>query len=109
MEKNRNPVDSGIVSQCEANDCVYSQKDKCKAGAIYFNDVKGKANCYSFTTEIQQTAPGLEEVGQVAQCSVIDCFYNEVQSCVAKAIKVSFASGIAQCNNYIVSDNDKQI
>ena len=109
MDKNRNPIDSGVVSKCEADDCTYNQEHQCKAGAIYFNVVEEKAHCYSYTTDKPQNASGLEESGQVAQCSVIDCFYNEVQGCVADAIAVSFSQGIAQCDNYVISDNDKQI
>lgn len=87
MTKNRNSIDSGVVSQCEANNCTYNQERQCNAGAIYFNVVEEKANCYNYTTDTQPTS-GTKEAGQVAQCSVIDCFYNEVQGCVADSIAV---------------------
>ena len=108
MTVNRDPVSSSVVSQCEANDCTYNQQKQCNAGAIYFNSVEGKANCFSYTTDSpQQTAPGAKGAGQVAQCSVIDCFYNEVQACVSDSISVSFSDGIAKCNQYVVSDDEK--
>lgn len=108
MTVNRDPVSSGVVSQCEANDCTYNQHEQCNAGAIYFNVVEGKANCYSYTTDSpQETNLGAEGAGQVAQCSVIDCVYNEVQACVSDSISVSFSEGIAKCNQYVVSEDEK--
>ncbi len=108
MSVNRDPASSGVVSQCEANDCTYNQQGQCNAGAIYFNFVEGKANCYTYTTEsLQKTDSGAQNAGQVAQCSVIDCFYNEVQACVSDSIGVSFSDGIAKCNQYVVSDDEK--
>ena len=108
MTVNRDPVSSSVVSQCEANDCTYNQKGQCNAGAVYFNFVEGKANCYSYTTDSpQQTNSGAQNAGQVAQCSVIDCFYNEVQACVADSVSVTFSDGIAKCDRYVVSDDEK--
>lgn len=107
MTKNRNPVDSGAVSQCTADNCLHNQEKQCNAGAIYFNVLEEKANCYNYTTDTQQTSE--KEAGQVAQCSVIDCFYNEVQGCVADSITVSFTDGIAKCDKYVISDSDKKI
>lgn len=108
MTKNRNPVDSGAVSQCTANDCAYNQKEQCNAGAVYFDVVEDKANCYTYTTNTEKDSD-LKEAGQVAQCSVIDCFYNEVQGCVADSITVSFSEGIAKCDNYVIAEGDRQI
>ena len=108
MTVNRDPVSSSVISQCEANDCTYNQEGQCNAGAIYFNSVEGKANCYTYTTDRSpQTDSGAKGAGQVAQCSVIDCRYNEVQACVADSIDVSFSDGIAKCDRYIISDNEK--
>ena len=107
MSVNRDPVSSGVVSQCEANDCTYNQDGQCNAGAIYFNFVEGKANCYTYTTDSSQEISGVQNAGQVAQCSVVDCSYNEVQACVSDSISVSFSDGIAKCNQYVVSDNEK--
>lgn len=102
----RDPINSAVVSQCQANDCSYNQQEQCNAGAVYFNVVEEQANCYTYTTEdLQQSASEVEEAGQVAQCSVIDCVYNEVQACVADSITVSF-SNIAQCNDYKVASSD---
>ena len=102
----RDPISSAIVSQCQANDCSYNQQSKCNAGAVYFNAVEEQANCYTYTTEdLEQTTSGVEEAGQVAQCSVIDCVYNEVQACVADSITVSF-DNIAQCNDYKVASSN---
>ncbi len=111
MTKNRDPLNSGIVSQCEANDCTYNQERQCNAGAVYVNFLAGKANCSTYTAEAdnqQQTASGIE-AGQVAQCSVMDCFYNEAEACVADSIIVSFLNGVAKCDRYVVSDGDQQI
>ena len=107
MSVNRDPVSSGVVSQCEANDCTYNQDGQCNAGAIYFNFVEGQANCYTYTTDSSQQKSGAQNAGQVAQCSVIDCVYNEVQACVSDAISLSFSDGIAKCNQYVLSDNEK--
>ena len=108
MTVNRDPVSSSGVSQCEAKDCAYNQEGECNAGAVYFNSVEDKASCYSYTTESpQQTNSGTQNAGQVAQCSVIDCFYNEVQACVADSISVSFSNGIAKCNQYVLSDDEQ--
>ena len=108
MTVNRDPVSSGTVSQCEANDCTYNQEKQCNAGAVYFNFVEGKANCYTYTTEsVRETDSGAQNAGQVAQCSVIDCVYNEVQACVSDSISLSFSDGIAKCNQYVLSDNEK--
>ena len=110
MTKTRDPISSGIVSQCEANDCTYNQKKQCNAGAIYFNFVNEQAHCYSYTTEeLQETVSGLKQAGQVAQCSVIDCVYNEVQACVADSIMVSVSDDVVKCDRYIISDSDTQI
>ncbi|MBE9043843.1 DUF1540 domain-containing protein [Pleurocapsales cyanobacterium LEGE 10410] len=108
MTKNRNPVDSGAVSQCTANNCLHNQEKQCNAGAIYFNVLAEQANCYNYTSDTQQTLE-TKEAGQVAQCSVIDCFYNEVQGCVADSITVSLTDGIAKCDTYVVADGDRQI
>ena len=98
---NRDPVSSGTVSQCQADDCSYNQQGQCTAGAVYFNVVEGQANCYTYTTDdIEQDVSQIEEAGQVAQCSVIDCVYNEVQACVADSITVSVSDNIAKCNDY---------
>ena len=108
MTVNRDPVSSSVVSQCEANNCTYNQEGECNAGAVYFNSVEDKANCYSYTTDSpEQTDLGAQNAGQVAQCSVIDCFYNEVQACIADSIAVSFSDGIAKCNQYVLSDDQK--
>ena len=108
MTKNRNPVDSGAVSQCGVNNCIHNQKEQCNAGAIYFNVLEDRANCYTYTTDTQKDSD-LKEAGQVAQCSVIDCFYNEVQGCVADSITVSFTDGIAKCDMYVIAEGDKKI
>lgn len=107
MDKNRNPIDSGVVSLCKADSCSHNDGDRCRAGAIYFNVVEENANCYTYTTKPKEPVPGVEGAGQVAQCSVIDCFYNEVQACLADTISVSFSDGIAKCNNYVVSDKER--
>ena len=106
MAIDRDPISAGIVSQCEADDCTYNQKQQCNAGAVYFNFVDERANCYSYTTKKPQTVSGSKEAGQVAQCSVIDCVYNEVQACVADSITVLVSDGIAKCDRYVVSDSD---
>lgn len=110
MAIDRDPISAGIVSQCEADDCTYNQKQQCNAGAVYFNFVEKQAHCYSYTTEKpQKTVSGSQEVGQVAQCSVIDCVYNEVQACVADSITVLVSDGVVKCDRYIISDSDTQI
>lgn len=112
MIKNRDPLNSGIVSQCEANDCIYNQERQCNAGAVYVNFLARKANCSTYTTDTdnpQQTASGRKEAGQVAQCSVMDCFYNEAEACVADSITVSFLDGVAKCDRYVVSDSEGEI
>ena len=107
MDKNRNPVDSGTVAICEADACSYNQQGQCNAGAVYFNVIERQANCYTYTTENSQSAtPGAQEAGQVAQCSVIDCIYNEVQACIADSISVSF-DNIAKCNESAIAANDE--
>lgn len=108
MDKNRNPVDSGTVSQCGADTCSYNQQGRCNAGAVYFNVLEEQANCYTYTTKnLQPTTPGEQKAGQVAQCSVIDCIYNEVQACIADSITVSGEDNIAKCNEYAIAGNDE--
>ena len=104
---NRDPISSGTVSQCQADDCSYNnQQGQCNAGAVYFNVVEGQASCYTYTTDdIQQAASEVKEAGQVAQCSVIDCAYNEVQACIADSITVSVSDNMAKCNDYKISDD----
>ncbi len=111
MTKNRDPLNSGIVSQCEAHDCTYNQERQCNAGAVYVNFLAGKANCSTYTTDVdnqQQNASGIE-AGQVAQCSVIDCFYNEAEACVVDSITVSFLDSVSKCDRYVVSDSEGEI
>ncbi|MGH2414444.1 MAG: DUF1540 domain-containing protein [Microcystaceae cyanobacterium] len=59
--------------------------------------------CCTYTEE-----PASEEVvgmgvGDVSQCEVIDCIYNEGEKCVAQLITVSSLQHGAQCATYKTS------
>ncbi|MGH2414074.1 MAG: DUF1540 domain-containing protein [Microcystaceae cyanobacterium] len=100
MVKTDNPTDLGTVSQCDASHCIYNQQRQCLAGALKLSFIDEFPQCYTYTEE-----PASEElvgmgVGDVSQCDVIDCIYNEGQKCVAQLITVSYLHNVAQCSTY---------
>lgn len=93
-------IDLGLVSQCDVTSCTYNKGQQCTAGAVYVTFVDALPKCYTYTKEPESLAPVVTGAGDVSQCDVIDCTYNEGQRCIADEITVSFKSGVAQCATY---------
>lgn len=101
MVQTSEPIDLGIVSQCDAIDCTYNKGQQCTAGAIDVTFDSDLPKCYTYEPESLQLI--VMGAGDVSQCDVIDCTYNEGQRCIAVEITVSFKDGVAQCATYTAS------
>ncbi len=93
-------MDSGFVSQCEAVNCTYNQEQQCTAGAIRITFASQLALCDTYTEEPEQVKQVRIEVGDVSQCDVIDCIYNQGQRCMVEFITVNFSDSMARCATY---------
>lgn len=97
-------IDLGLVSQCNVTNCTYNQSQQCTAGAIDVSFMDKLAQCYTYTEQPVLSKQVRKGVGDVSQCDVIDCNYNEGQRCIAKTIAVTYQDDIAQCATYTVSN-----
>ncbi len=80
MATNSGENNLGIVSKCQVTDCSHNHEKRCTAGGIYINTTNGAAVCYDYTTQtLEPITREREEVGDVSQCTVIDCSYNQGQ------------------------------
>lgn len=95
-------TDLGLVSQCDATNCTFNSEQQCTAGAVdvTFDDELPK--CYTYTKEPESLKPVVMGAGDVSQCDVIDCTYNEGQRCTAESITVTFRDDTAQCATYTI-------
>jgi len=104
MVQTSEPVDLGIVSQCNVVNCAYNKGQQCTAGAIDVTFSDDLAQCYTYTTEERSFSVQVSKgAGDVSQCDVIDCLYNEGQRCTAETIAVTFMKGTAQCATYTLA------
>jgi hypothetical protein len=95
------PADLGLVSQCDVINCTYNEDQQCTAGAIDVTFVDALAQCYTYTTEEPTSSVQVGMgAGDVSECDVIDCTYNEGQRCTADSITVTFVDDKAQCATY---------
>ncbi len=51
MVQTSEPVDLGIVSQCNVVNCAYNKGQQCTAGAIDVTFSETLTQCYTYTTE----------------------------------------------------------
>lgn len=96
-------IDLGLVSQCDVINCTYNKGQQCTAGAVDVTFEDNLPKCYTYTKEPESLEPVVMGAGDVSQCDVIDCTYNEGQRCIAHEITVSFKKGVAQCATYTQS------
>jgi hypothetical protein len=77
---------------------------QCTAGAIDVTFSDALAQCYTYTTEERSFSLQVSKgAGDVSQCDVIDCLYNEGQRCRAETIAVTFMKGTAQYATYTLA------
>ena len=98
-------MDLGLVSQCNAIKCIHNSDQQCTAGAVDVSFEDEMAKCFTYTTsDIEEPVASLsvsvEGAGDVSQCDVVDCTYNEAQRCTAETISVTFGNDTAQCATY---------
>ncbi len=101
-------MDLGLVSQCEAINCIYNSEQQCTAGAVDVSFEDELAKCFTYTTSdteepVASLSVSLVGAGDVFQCDVFDCTYNEGQRCTAKSITITFRNNTAQCATYTTS------
>jgi hypothetical protein len=94
------PVDLGLVSKCDVINCIYNEGQQCAAGSIDVIFLDDLAQCYTYTILDKEELPGGVGAGDVSECDVIDCTYNEGQRCIADSITVTFVDDKAQCATY---------
>ncbi len=112
MSQASGATDLGIVSKCEVINCIYNQGQQCTAGAINVTFEDEVAKCFTYTLSDTEdpvsSLPGGIRAGDVSQCDVIDCTYNEGQRCTAAEITVTFIESTAQCATYTLPTEHKK-
>ena len=98
-------TDLGLVSECNAINCIYNSEQQCTAGAVDVSFEDELAKCFTYTTSdteepVASLLVSVVGVGDVSQCDVFDCTYNEGQRCTAESIIVTFANDTTQCATY---------
>ena len=97
-------IDLGLVSHCNVINCIYNSDQQCTAGAVKVTFDNNLPQCYTYTTSEPEPGAspsvGVVGAGDVSQCDVIDCTYNEGQRCMAESITVTFGEDMAQCATY---------
>ena len=101
------PIDLGLVSHCNVSNCIYNSDQQCTAGPVDITFQDNLPQCYTYTTLESEdpkasASAGVVGVGDVSQCDVIDCTFNEGQRCTAESITVTFEENTAQCATYTV-------
>lgn len=92
--------DLGIVFQCKMTNCTYNHEQQCNAGGIRVTFRDTLAECYTYTQEPDSVKQVGVEVGEVSQCDVIDCIYNQAQRCLAETIVVNYLDDVPVCGTY---------
>jgi hypothetical protein len=106
MVQTGEPIDLGIVSQCDVMNCTYNEGQRCIAGAIDVTFLDDLAQCYTYTTEEPSSSVQVARgAGDVSQCDLIDCTYNEGQRCIADSITVNLLDSVAQCATYTTTSS----
>ncbi len=101
-------MDLGLVSQCDAINCIYNSEQQCTAGAVDVSFEDELAKCFTYTTSdteepVASLSVSVVGAGDVSQCDVFDCTYNEGQRCTAEEVSVTFGNDTAQCATYTTS------
>ena len=101
-------MDLGIVAECNAINCIYNSVKQCTAGAVDVSFEDELAKCFTYTTSdteepVASLSVSVVGAGDVSQCDVVDCTYNEGQRCTAESITVTLGNDTAQCATYTTS------
>jgi len=96
------PKDMGIVSNCNAIDCIHNQKQQCTAGGLSIAFVDDLAQCeiYASNTNEAKSPSDGAGLGDVYRCDAIQCIHNHSQICMINTITVAFLNGVAKCDTY---------